>query len=189
MKRRAVTLAIVAACIALGGCGVPGQNTSTQLDDNDVRVPAPATTTSLPRGTPTRHVELCLISDRHLTAILAELPTPLSVTATLKALVNAPRSALPAGTRSALNDANVVSAKSTTKGTANIDLKGDFSQISPADQLFAIAQIVCTLTSLPGIGQVHFTEQGHSVDIPRADSSLTSNSVSRDDYKPLLPGS
>ncbi len=189
MNARRAALAVIAVCIALGACGVPGQNAPTQLDDNDVRVPAHATTTSLPQGTPIRHVELCLVSDRQLTAIVAELPTPLSVGATLEALVNAAQGTLPAGTRSALNEANVVSAKATTNGTANIDLNGDFSQISPTDQLLAIAQIVCTLTSLPGIGQVHFTQQGRSVDIPRADSSLTSKSVSRDDYKPLLPGS
>ncbi len=129
------TIATVAVCVALGGCGVPGQNTPTQLDDNQVRVPAPGTTTSLPKGTPTQHFELCLISDHHLTATLPELPTPLSVAGTLKALIDAPQGSLPVGTRSALNDPNVVSAKDTTNGTANIDLNSTFTEIAPTDQL------------------------------------------------------
>jgi spore germination protein GerM len=188
MTYRPASLTLVVALVALAGCGVPGQQHPTQLDDNDVHLLAPVTTTTLPQGTPTRPVELCLISGDHLTRNLTELATPLSVTRTLQALVDAPRSALPARTRSAINDPNLVIARATTRGVANIDLKADFTtQIPPADQILAIAQIVCTVTSLPGVGQVHFTRAGKPIEIPRADSSLTRLSVSRADYEPLLP--
>ena len=68
-----------------------------------------------------------------------------------------------------------------------MDLSADLSQIPAADQILALAQVVCTLTSLPGIGQVHFTRDGKAVDIPRADGSLTNRPVARADYDSLFP--
>ena len=76
---------------------------------------------------------------------------------------------------------------SPTDGVANVDLHASFLEIQPADQILAIAQVVCTITGLPGIGQVRFTQQGRPTDVPRADSSLTDKPVSRDDYQSLLP--
>ncbi len=187
MTRRARQLTVIVAFMTAGGCGVPGQTHPTQLDNNDVHIATPATTTSLPPGTRTRHVELCLLSDDHLIAVPTELPTPLSASRTLQALVDASRTGLPTGTRSALNGPNLVTANTTTRGVAHIELNAAFTQTPAADQILAVAQIVCTLTSLPGIGQVQFTRDGNPIDIPRADSSLTNQPVTRADYKPLLP--
>jgi spore germination protein GerM len=72
-------------------------------------------------------------------------------------------------------------------GTAIVDLSRPFTALSGSDQLLALAQIVFTLTSRPGIGQVQFTLGGAAIDIPRANGSLTPSPVSRDDYGPLSP--
>jgi spore germination protein GerM len=188
MTRRSLPPTIIMlATLAIAGCGVPGQSQPTQLDENGVRIVASETTTSLPRGTPTRRVDLCLVADDHLITVPTELPTPLTVRRTLQALVNAPRTKLPAGTRSAINDPRLITANTSKRGVAQIDLSTDLSQIPPADQILALAQVVCTLTSLPGIGQVHFTRAGHPIDIPRADGSLTNKPVARSDYGTLIP--
>ncbi len=185
MTRRVHALGVVVACALVGACGVPHQDTPTQLDNNRVHLAAPATTTTLAIGTPTGRVELCLIRGNHLIENPTGLPAPQSVRKTLQALLDISQSALPAGTRSALTQPNLFTAGATTRGIANIDL--DFANIPPATQILAIAQIVCTLTSLPGIGQVRFTNHGRPIDVPRADSSLTNQPVSRDDYKALIP--
>ena len=72
-------------------------------------------------------------------------------------------------------------------GVANVDLDEDFSELDGSSQLRAIAQLVYTLTSRPGVGRVAFTLVGQPVEIPRGDGSLTSGSVSRDGYRELAP--
>jgi spore germination protein GerM len=186
---RPARLAAVVAFVAAAGCGVSRQATPTRLTEDDVRVVAPTTSTSLPLGTRTRHVELCFISGDRLITLVTELPAPLSVAGALRALVDAPRTVLPGGARTAISEPNMTTARATKGGIAQVDLNRDFTQTPAADQRFAIGQVVCTLTSLPGIGQVHFTLEGRPVEIPRADGSLTNRAVSRADYQPLLPTS
>jgi hypothetical protein len=177
---------LAAVILLLAGCGVPSQDRPTKLDDNHVRVAAPSTTTTGPHEVGTQPVEVCLIAGDHLVESPASVTAPASVPGTLDALVDMSRTALPEGTRSAINTADLLTAHATQHGVANIDLNAKFLDILPADQILAIAQIVCTLTALPGIGQVRFTQAGHPTDVPRADSSLTNQPVSRDDYQSLL---
>jgi spore germination protein GerM len=73
------------------------------------------------------------------------------------------------------------------KGIADVTLNSDFASNSSADQLTAVAQIVCTLTAQPGIGQVQFELGGTAAAVPRGDGSSTSAPVSRDDYPQLIP--
>jgi spore germination protein GerM len=172
-----------------GACGVRAQERPTRLDDNDVRVAAPSTTTTRPAGVLTQPVGLCLIADDHLVVSFTDVPTPVSASDALEALIETSRTALPDGTRSAINAADLFTPRATQHGVAHVDLDAKFLEILPADQILAIAQIVCTLTGLPGIGQVRFTQEGRPTDVPRSDSSLTDKPVSRDDYLALLPPS
>lgn len=71
-------------------------------------------------------------------------------------------------------------------GIARVDLRLDISSLGGDDQLLAVAQIVCTLTGRPGVGQVSFTLEGTHVDVPRGDGSLVADPLSRDDYSSLL---
>ena len=180
---------VAAVALLLASCGIPSQDRPTKLDDNGVGAAAPSTTTTLPLGVRPQPIELCVIADDHLVTTSINVETPASVADVLDALVDVSRSGLPEGTRSAINGTDLVTAHTTQHGVANVDLSAKFLEILPADQILAIAQIVCTLTGMPGIGQVGFTQQGESTDVPRADSSLTNKPVSRDDYQPLLPGS
>ena len=68
-----------------------------------------------------------------------------------------------------------------------MDLNTDFGTESATDQLNAVAQIVCTLTARPGIGQVQFRLNGKSTAVPSGDGSTTSAAVSRDNYPNLIP--
>jgi hypothetical protein len=123
--------------------------------------------------------------------IVRELPAPLSAHRALEALVAVAGAGLPVGIRSAITASDFAATEAAVgaRGVARVDLTAGFAQISAADQALALAQVVCTLTSLPGVAQVLFTLDGEPVDIPRADGSLTNEPVSRLDYRVLLPTS
>ena len=77
-------------------------------------------------------------------------------------------------------------------GKATVDLAPTSLDQPGQEQLFAFAQIVVTLTRLPGIGQVEFRLPGPDglpavIPVLRA-SGDTATVVSRDDYANLLPG-
>ncbi len=175
-----------ALALLLASCGVPGQDQPTKLENDRVRVAPPSTTTTLAPGVHAQAVQLCFIAGDRIVVSSTNVATPASVADVLDSLADVSRTALPAGTRSAINGPGVVAKGVTRHGVANVDLGAKFLEILPADQILAIAQIVCTLTGLPGIGQVRFTQQGHATEVPRADSSLTDAPVSRDDYRALL---
>ena len=50
----------------------------------------------------------------------------------------------------------------------------------------ALAQLVFTLTDLPGIQRVSVTVEGERVEVPRGDSTLTSDPLTRGDYAAYL---
>jgi spore germination protein GerM len=183
--RRASALLLFGVIVA--ACGVPHQSSPTSLENDHVRVGAPSTTTSLPQDTPKQPVALCLVDGDRLTTTIVELASPVSAADAIDGLIDVSRTALPPTTRSVITGSQLVTAHATTHGVANVELNPSFLEIPPADQILAIAQIVCTLTGVPGVGQVQFLQNGQPVNVPRADSSLTERPVSREDYAPLLP--
>jgi len=75
------------------------------------------------------------------------------------------------------------------RGLATVDTDESLlSEISPIDQPLAIAQIVLTLTSRPGIGQVNFLVNGEPQAVPRGGGELApaDQPVAYDDYATLL---
>ena len=75
------------------------------------------------------------------------------------------------------------------RGVAQVDLAAEFAELGSDRQLLAIAQLVLTLTSRPGVGQVAFTLDTAPIDVPRADGTITSDPVTRADYASMLAGS
>ena len=93
------------------------------------------------------------------------------------------------GLRTLLPEDLVNDAEESGTGFVTVDLSGEpFDQIDPADQRAAIAQIVLTLVSRPGVGQVQFTLDGVPMRVPRRDGlqSEAGELVSRQDYESLL---
>jgi len=63
---------------------------------------------------------------------------------------------------------------SVTGGRATVDLPPEFATVTPTrDQLLAIAQIVLTLTSRPGVGQVTFESNDQPIRVTKGDGQLT----------------
>jgi len=70
--------------------------------------------------------------------------------------------------------------------TATIDLGGAAEAPSGQESRRAVAQIVLTATSLPGVDAVLLTRAGQRVDAPLPSGQLTSRPLTDDDYQPLL---
>jgi hypothetical protein len=174
--------------MATASCGVHTQSSPTRLDDDNVRVAEPTPATTGTPGSPTDRAELCYVSGDRLITIVRVLPAPLSAHRALEALDNVARAGLPVGIRSAIRgEIAAPDGAVAARGIARVELDTDFLESSPPDRVLALAQIVCTLTSLPGVGQVQFTHLGEAIEIPRADGSRTREPVSRFDYRSLLP--
>jgi spore germination protein GerM len=114
---------------------------------------------------------------------------PVNFDELLRELKDGPtRAELAGGVRSAVPDDDTFESATFSGGTAIVDLAKPFNARSSNDQLLALAQIVYTMTARPGVGQVQFTLQGSSIDTPRADGTVTTGPVSRNDYLPLATG-
>lgn len=183
-------IALGAAGLCFAACGVPTQRVAHSTPDAQVPSgllsPTPPTSTTLPPTTATSAATICLTSAfGPLSTAVRQVPANPSTNVILKALAQVPTAqekALGLGT----SVASGITAK-VQKGIADVSLNPEFASNSSTDQLTAVAQIVCTLTEQPGIGQVQFDLGGAAAAVPRGDGSSTSSPVSRDDYPNLIP--
>jgi spore germination protein GerM len=134
-------------------------------------------------------VDLYFIIANRLVATKIQIVSPATTTQVLSALVAGPPSGdTGSGLRSAI--ASSLQAKiDISKGIVLIDANNFLlAGLSPIDQRLAIAQLVLTFTSRPGIGQAKFSVNGVSIAVPRGrgDLSKPGDPVSYDDYISLL---
>jgi spore germination protein GerM len=183
-----------AAALAVAGCGLPIQGSATEVPDDEVpfgllEVGPPIVVPPTPGPT----VALHLVDGQQLVAV--ERPVPPDgegaagdVAAAIGALQEGPTAEEEQrGLDSALAaEEALVAGVAVQAGVAVVDLGEPFTEIRPDRQLLALGQIVLTLTSRPGVGQVRFRLQERAVEVPRADGSLTADPVSADDYRSLL---
>jgi hypothetical protein len=188
---RALTLSVVLLA-GLAGCGVPTHESATEVPSENVPFELLDRDSGVATGAGAgeEDVVMYFVRDGRLVRASRRLPTSPTPGRMLTSLREGPTSAeVSSGVRSALPAQSAVRNVSLAGGTATVDLAGRFTTLSSSDQLLALAQIVYTLTARPGIGQVRFTLQGESTEVPRANGSLTSSRVSRDDYAALAPRS
>ncbi len=91
-----------------------------------------------------------------------------------------------AGLATALPTSGVARLLETEGTIAHVRLSSGFRDGTVPNQVTALAQIVYTLTALPGIEAVSFAVGDRDVAVPRGDGSLTERPVGRDDYLVLL---
>lgn len=199
MKRTLAAALSVSACIGgFTACGPAPENQARVVDDvpfglTDTTTTSTTTTTipiepSLP-SEPVESVLLYYVLDDRLTPAVEELPleaTPQDVLDTL--LEGLPGYAAGTVLRTAL-PRQLTATVVVSRGLAVVDTDTSLlTEISPVDQRFAIGQIVLTLTSRPGIGQVSFTVDGRPQAVPRGGGDLApaNEPVAYDDYVSLL---
>ena len=197
MKRTGLsrTLWLVVACAS---CAIPAGGDFQAIPDSEVpyELSSPRTTllpsadTTIPGSdTSTEAIDAYFISNSRVLKIVRLVAAPAGpdqALATLSAL-DTQDPAL-AGLRTAIPK-TFSATVSVERGVASVDsTRGLLDTLSPLDQRLAVAQIVLTLTSRPGIGQVLFSVDGVPTGVPRGRGDLAGplTPVTFDDYSSLV---
>ncbi len=162
--------ALAVACSVVGDGKVERIEPQFGVDDTLPSSTSIATTTSFAETTTTglettttvvqidlEPVRLYFVASGQLTYVLQSLPSPVTLPQMIAALRSPPEGDLGAGLSTLIpRDAEIF--VSTANGVATVTLPADFFDLVPVaiDQRYVIAQLVLTLTSSRGIGQVIF---------------------------------
>lgn len=195
--------------VSMSSCGVPTSSEFVQIPDASIpfelNLTSTTTTTTIPIDTDINKsesnsqddiseiaietVDLYYITDNQLLATKIQIVSPATTTQVFSALVSGPPSGdAGLGLRSAI--ASSLQAKiSISEGVVRIDANNFLlAGLSPIDQRLAVAQLVLTFTSRPGIGQAIFSVNEVPIAVPRGrgDLSKPGEPVSYDDYTSLI---
>jgi spore germination protein GerM len=190
MTRRAGVAVLVALAVGAGGaCGVGGEDTARSRNEVPFGLLDPEAEPVVPTvpQTPVGTLTVCYVDEGGgivpLRVPVDERPSPDAAIDVLGAVPSQAADTL----STAVPQDRVVDSVEVSAGVATVDLTAGFAElVPPADQLRFVAQLVCTLTALPGIGQVAFSRVGQALDVPTGDGTLASGPVSRDQYEELI---
>ena len=188
----------------VAACSVPRSSKYEQIPNGEIPfdLSAASTTstvapsTTLPPVTATSDpqivsepVDVYFVSNGVVIKTQQNIVSPATATQTLAILIAGPGTdAAITGLRSAVPKFLTASVN-VLRGVATIDGGSSFlTNLPAADQKLAIAQLVLTLTSRPGIGQVIFSVEGVAIAVPRGrgDLAAAGTAVTFDDYKNLI---
>ncbi|HVA03216.1 MAG TPA: GerMN domain-containing protein [Acidimicrobiales bacterium] len=179
--RLAVTvLATCAVALGLAGCGVPVDKQPAALSRHgipfDLLAPTQSTTTVTTGPSPIAvPVQIFLIGPTgHLVAVARNVTvSPPDLATVLKVLLAGPTDVeAAAGLQSAVATQTTVLAANIAGGTATVNLGGTFGQIVGPPEIQAVAQVVFTASTLPGVTGVTFELMGQPVQVPVASGAL-----------------
>ena len=169
----------------LAGCGVGGEAVPTRLDDFALPQESVPDEAGAEDDGPTTVVYFAR-GDR-LEAVERSLPT--TVPNAVRSLLEGPRETeTNSGLRSALPTGTRLLGASVQAGVATVDLSDGFAAVVGPEQILAVAQLVYTVTSVPGVVGIRLAIEGQPVDAARGDGSLAPGAVGRSDYPGLLEG-
>jgi spore germination protein GerM len=188
----------------LSSCAVPSSGSYQQVSSADIpfglnapQTTIPQTTTTVSDSTSTESlpiavsepIELFFISNSRIIKVQRNVASPANPSQALSSLVEGPSTSPEfVGLRTAL-PTTFTAKVDVTRGVAQVDATRAFlNSLSGLDQKLAIAQIVLTLTSRPGVGQVLFSVEGKFISVPRGrgDSVASGIAVTFDDYASLV---
>jgi spore germination protein GerM len=188
----------------LSSCAVPSSGSYQQVSSADIpfglnapQTTIPQTTTTVSDSTSTESlpiavsepIDLFFISNSRIIKVQRNVASPANPSQALSSLVEGPSTSPEfVGLRTAL-PTTFTAKVDVTRGVAQVDATRAFlNSLSGLDQKLAIAQIVLTLTSRPGVGQVLFSVEGKFISVPRGrgDSVASGIAVTFDDYASLV---
>jgi Sporulation and spore germination len=207
----ALGVAVVVGATVVLGCGVPEDEVDRPVRRADVQfglldpvVTTTSTTTSSstttlvppsipPTSTPSTTstsipvpLEFYLIQNQRLVRVRRPTGAEPTVDAVLDALRRPTFDETLGGRRSILAESSLDVLATSGGGSASVDLGESFSSLLGSDQTLAIGQLVYSLTTLDGIGDVAFFLAGSPLEVPGADGGLISGPISRDDLPSLV---
>ncbi|TQN42628.1 sporulation and spore germination protein [Blastococcus colisei] len=176
-------LAALVLLLLLVGCGVDAQDRPEGID-----IPEPSTTDP-PPATDGGSREVTVFFVRGARLEPAERSSARAdVTSVLELLVAGPtRGEVIGGLRTALAPQSLTPEPSGTTGpVVTIAVTREFTDVAGGNQLLAVAQVVWTVTQVPGVDLVRVTSDGQPVEVP-TDEGLTDQPVGRSDYLSVAP--
>ena len=202
MRRR--FLIALCSTLILTACSVPKSGPFETISNDDIpfglnaaqtTAPQSATETTVanldPPGTEYEQVDLYFIRNAAVTRAQRSVISPVDANGALAALTEGlVEDSTTVGLRSAI-PASLEARVDVDRGVATVNATRAFlNSLSAVDQRLAIAQIVLTLTSRPGIGQVVFFVDGKAIAVPkgRGDLSGIGDPVTLDDYTNIIVG-
>jgi spore germination protein GerM len=202
MRRR--FLIALCSTLILTACSVPKSGPFETISNDDIpfglnaaqtTAPQSATETTVanldPPGTEYEQVDLYFIRNAAVTKAQRSVISPVDANGALAALTEGlVEDSTTVGLRSAI-PASLEARVDVDRGVATVNATRAFlNSLSAVDQRLAIAQIVLTLTSRPGIGQVVFFVDGKAIAVPkgRGDLSGIGDPVTFDDYTNIIVG-
>ncbi len=203
-KLHVFSCAALLVILFVSSCAVPGEGSYQKVAPSDIPFGLNEPQTTIPETTTTlalspsddtapiavsEPIDLFFISNLKITRVQRNVASPASPAQALSSLVEGPNSSPEyVGLRSAL-PASFAATVDVIRGVARVDATQAFlDSLSGLDQKLAIAQIVLTLTSRPGVGQVLFSVEGKLISVPRGrgDSVASGVPVTYDDYSLLI---
>jgi hypothetical protein len=194
-KPLSVLAAVVGVLVLLGGCGVPVDRAPSALPRAGVpfdllRPSTPSTTTTTTPSPVEVSVQIFLVgASGHLVGVTREVPAAQeSLAVVLDALVAGPTDAeTAAGLESAVPaQTKVLGGTTETGGIATVNLGGTFGQLVGQPQIEAVAQVVFTVNTLPGVTGVTFQLSGRAVEVPIASGAQVPMATPAQ-FAPLAP--
>ena len=182
--------AALLALILLSSCGIPVEDSARPISGDDIPAtipsPAPAPTSPLGDQRPAS-VELFFVHGSRLAPVRRDVPIPLSLERAIAEIARGPtpvernqgfRTALPKDLRL---------AGTVAAGVPLIEVTDSFAQVEGEEQILALAQLVFTLTGLPGVDGVSFGLAGRPVEVPTGDGVLKRGPLRRPDFQAVAP--
>jgi spore germination protein GerM len=177
-------LVVLLLCLVTG-CGVPADPAPRNIPIEEVPFGLLGTTTTT-RPAPTTRAVVFLVEGDRLAPVRRTVPSPATPTAVLAAVAAGPTPPeAAAGLRSALVTGATLAQ--VAAGTATVRLDGDVVAADIREQILALAQLVYTITELPGIGAVQFTLDGQPAEIPTARGPSKTGAATRADFAAIGP--
>jgi len=191
MIRRARWVGTIVVALVLSSCGVPTSDDARTVPDHQVpfRLLSPTTSSTTTTQPVAAFVTepVFLASEAKVVEVHRDVIVPAGLTDVLAALFAGPTtSETSQGITTAL-PAKLEILDTTTEGTlVTLDLSANFGQITGQAETTAVAQIVLTATSQPGVDQVLFSITGRPISVPTPTGVTTSRPVTAADYRPMV---
>ena len=171
MTRPIRAVGLVVAAVLLAACGVPTSDRARSVPDHQVPFhllsPTTSSTTTTQPAAAYVTEPIFLARDASIVEVHRDVVVPAGLTDVLDALVAGPTaSETSQGITTALPSSLKVLDTTTEGARVTLDLSDRFGQITGEAETTAVAQIVLTATSQPGVTEVLFSIAGRPISVP-----------------------
>ena len=188
---RRVAALVCGTLLALGvsACGL-GVDASPRLV-NPKQVPFGLLRPSTPTTSPAfvgQYATIYLEGPQRLVAVSREVPAPVTAARVLTALGQGPTSVEASeGLQSPISTAAPLTIWRIGTTSLTVNVAKAFTTLAGQNQAIAVAQLVYTLTALPGIDSVGIRINGKRAKVPTGKGTLSGGPLDRADYATVAP--